>query len=117
MLDFKDYKIEKDKESPFTTIILNFNDNELSEESIEYINQRVHEYEIYLEYDCRGEFNIGYNKNVIIQLILTYPDRKVPLDKKELKNFVMRHVMDFTEYYYKISNLDNLYQDNVAENI
>ena len=117
MLDFKDYKIEKDKESPFTTIILNFNDNELSEESIEYIIQKVNEYEIYLEYDCKGEFIVEFKKIAIIQIILTYPNRKVPLDKKELKNFVMRHVMDFTEYYYKISYLDNLYQDNVVENI
>ena len=117
MLDFIDFKIEKTKESPFTTIMLNFTDDELSEEAIEYIYQKINEYEIYLEYDCKSEFNIEYKKNVIIQLILTYPNRKIPLDEKELKNFVMRHVMDFTEYYYKISYLDKLYQDDVAEHI
>ena len=117
MLDFKDFKIEKTKESPFTTIILNFTDDELSEEAIRYVSQKIEEYKIYLEYDCKGEFNIEYKKNALIQLILTYPDRKIPLDKKDLKNYVMRHVMDFTEYYYKISYLDNSYQDDVAEHI
>ena len=116
MLDFKDYKIER-PESPFTTIIFNFIDDELSEESLEYINQEVNKYEIYLEYDCKSEFNIEFKKKILIQMILTYPNRKVPLDKKELENFVMRRVMDFTEYYFKINYLDNSYQDDVAEHI
>ena len=49
-------------------------------------------------------------------MIITYPNRKIPENKKELENFVMRRVMDFTEYYH-ISNLDNLNQDNIAEHI
>lgn len=115
MLDFKEFKIESKKDSPYTSIKFSFTDEELSEESLEHMVQKLNEYEIYLEYDCKGEFLVKYKKKAIIEMIITFPSRKVPDDKKELLKFVNKHVMDFDEYYYKISNFKNLPEDDLVE--
>lgn len=114
MLKFKDFKILNNENPSLTTIKFRFIDNELSEESFEYMNEMLKEYEVYLEYDCKGEFNIEYKKETIIEMIITSPNRKVPDDKKELEEFINRHVMDFDEYYYKINNFNDLVKDNMA---
>jgi hypothetical protein len=115
MLEFKDFKIESNKNSISTSIKFNFIDDELSEESIECIAGKLNDYEIYLEYDCKTEFQVKYKKSAIIEMIITFPSRKVPEDKKELERFVNRHVMDFNEYYYKIKNFKNLFEDDLVE--
>lgn len=115
MLEFKDYKLKSEKDSPFVSIKFNFVDEDLSEEVVEFICEKLKEYEIYLEYDCKGEFIVNFKKKVNIEMIITLPSRKVPEDKKELEKFVNRHVMDFDEYYYKINNFDNLTENNVFE--
>jgi hypothetical protein len=115
MLEFKSFKVEHDKNSPLTTIKFSFTDKELSEEAIECIAEKLNEYEIYLEYDCKGDFFIKYKKKAIIEMIITFPSRKVPEDKKELEIFVNKHVMDFDEYYYKINNFNLLYEDDLVE--
>ena len=115
MLEFKDFKILNNEDPSLTSIKFRFIDDELSEESIEHMVEKLKEYEMYLEYDCKGEFNIEFKKEVIIEMIITSPNRKVPDDKKELEEFVNRHVMDFDEYYYKINNFENLFEDNLVE--
>lgn len=115
MLEFKGFKVEQEKNSPLTSIKFNFIDEELSEETIEDVAETLKEYEIYLEYDCKGDFSIKYKKKAIIEMIITFPSRKVPEEKKELETFVNRHVMDFDEYYYKINNFGNSFEDNLAE--
>jgi hypothetical protein len=115
MLEFKDFKIEDKKNSTSTSIKFNFIDDALREEFIEYISEKLNEYEIYLEYDCKYECRVTYKKTAIIEMIITFPSRKVPEYKKELKNFVNRHVMDFDEYYFKISNFENLFEDDLVE--
>ncbi|HML04511.1 MAG TPA: hypothetical protein VK426_01940 [Methanobacterium sp.] len=115
MLEFKNFKLENKNNPLLTTIKFNFIDNELNEESMEYIASKLNEYETYLEYDCNSEFLIKYKKKAIIEMILTFPSRKVPEDKKELEIFVNKHVMDFDEYYYKINNFENLFEDNLVE--
>jgi len=115
MLEFKNFKLDNKKNSSFTSIKFNFIDKELDEESIEYIDSKINEYETYLEYDCKSEFLIKYKKNAIIEIILTFPSRKVPVDKKELEKFVNKHVMDFDEYYYKINHFEDLVEDSLVE--
>jgi hypothetical protein len=105
MLEFKDFKMDSKKNSSDISIKFSFIDNELGKENTEYIFQKLNEYEVYLEYDCKGDFQI--TKNAIIEMIITFPGRKVPNDKKELEKFVNKYVMDFNEYYHKISSLEN----------
>ena len=114
MLEFKDFKLLNNENPSLTSIKFRFIDNELSEESFEYADEKLKEYEKYLEYDCRVEFNIEYKKEVIIEMIITSPNRKVPDDKKELEEFVNMHVMDFDEYYWKINNSDDLVKDDMV---
>ena len=113
MLEFEEFKILDKDGKRIIPIKFCFTDNELNEESIEYIYEKLNEYQTYLEYDCKGEFNIENKKEVIIEMIITFPSRKVPEDKKELEEFVNRHVMDFSEYYYKINNLDSFINDDL----
>ncbi len=108
MLEFKESRILDKNTLPFTSIKFSFIDEELSEESIEDMYEKINEYEMYLEYDCKGEFNIIYKKEAIIEMIITFPSRKVPENKRDLEEFVNRYVMDFSEYYYKINNFDEL---------
>jgi hypothetical protein len=115
MLEFKEFKEEGKKNSKSVSIKFSFQDEELDEESIEYIAEKLNEYEIYLEYDCKGEFQVKYKKKAIIEMIITFPGRKVPEDKKELEKFLNRHVLDFSEYYSKISNFDSLFEDDLAQ--
>ena len=114
MLEFKDFKILNNEDPSLTSIKFRFIDNELSEESFEYMYEKLKEYEMYLEYDCKGEFNIECKKEVVIEMIITSPSRKVPEDKKGFEEFVNRHITDLDEYYYKINNFDNLINDNMA---
>ncbi len=114
MLEFKKSKILDESDSSFTSIKFCFIDNELSEESIEYMYEKLNEYEMYLEYDCKGEFNIECKKETIIEMIITFPTRKVPENKKELEEFINRYIMDFSEYYYKINNFDDLVNGNLT---
>ncbi|WP_414469099.1 hypothetical protein [Methanobacterium sp. ACI-7] len=114
MLDFKEFKIETNKNSSSIPVRFIFIDNEIDEESIEYIEEKIKEYEIYLEYDSKGEFNFEYNKKFSIEMIITFPTRKVPEDKKGLQNFVNRYVMDFSEYYHRINKLDNICDTNMS---
>lgn len=116
MLEFKDFKIESRNLSDMA-IKFSFIDNELSEECIEYIAQKLNEYEVYLEYDCKGDFQVKYQKKAIIEMIITFPCRKVPDDKKELEKFVNKHIMDFDEYYHKISSLENLFEENLLNTL
>ena len=113
MLEFKEFKILESGSNLITPIKFRFTDNELKEESLECMYEKLNEYEMYLEYDCKGEFNIENKKEIIIEMIITFPSRKVPEDKKELEEFINRHIMDFSEYYYKINNLENLINDNL----
>ncbi|MGB9937288.1 MAG: hypothetical protein ACPK7O_06165 [Methanobacterium sp.] len=113
MLEFKDYKIETKKDLLSVPIKFIFVDDELTEESIENVKDKIKEYEIYLEYDCKGEFKFEYKKKFTIEMIIMFPGRKVPEDKKELQNFVNRYVMDFTEYYHKIDLFDNVADGNL----
>ncbi len=115
MLEFKNFKVEN-KENSSTCIKFNFIDKDLSEECLEKIIPKLKEYEIYLEYDCKGDFNVKYKKKAIIEMCITFPSRKVPEDKKDLERFINKHVMDFDEYYYKINNFDNLFEEDVSEN-
>jgi hypothetical protein len=115
MLEFKDFKIESKKNSTSTFINFNFIDDELGEEFMEYIFEKLNEYEIYLEYDCKCEFQVIYKKTAFIEMIITFPSRKVPEDKKELEKFVNRHVVDFGEYYYKINNFEDYFEDDLVE--
>lgn len=117
MLEFKGFKLLDKKDSTTTSIKFSFKDGELSEESIEYIYEKLKEYEKYLEYDCKGKFNIKYKKEVTIEMIITSPSRKVPDDKKELENFINKHVMDFNEYYYKIRNFESSINSNLTARI
>ena len=117
MLEFKEFKIVNSGSNAITPIKFSFTDNELNEESMEYIYEKLNEYEMYLEYDCKGEFNIETKKEIIIEMIITFPSRKIPEDKKELEKFINRYVMDFSEYYYKINNLDGLVNDDLIEPI
>lgn len=114
MLEFKDFKILDGTDPSLTSIKFNFMDNELTEESIEYVYEKLNEYEIYLEYDCKGEFNIEYEKEAIIEMTITSPSRKVPENKKELEEFINRYVMDFSEYYSKINNFDSLVNNDLT---
>lgn len=105
MLEFKKFKVE-DKDN-LKRVMLNFTDDELSQETLEEMSPKFNEYEIYLEYDYKGEFILKYKKKALIEIILTLPARKVPENKKELEEFINRHVMDFSEYYKKINALKN----------
>lgn len=113
MLEFKNFQILDKNDSSLTSIKFGFIDDELDEKSIEYIDKKLKEYEMYLEYDCKGKFIIECKKKVIIEMIITFPCRKVPENKKELEEFINRHVMDFNEYYYKINNFDSLINDDL----
>jgi len=113
MLEFKNFKILEGDDLSLTSIKFSFIDNELSEESIENVYEKLNEYEIYLEYDCKGEFNIESKKEIIISMIITFPSRKVPENNRELDEFVNRYVMDFSEYYNKINNLENLINNDL----
>ncbi|MBI5681324.1 MAG: hypothetical protein HZC47_10550 [Methanobacterium sp.] len=117
MLEFKGFKLLDKKDSNITPIKFSFKDKELDEESIEYIYEKLKEYETYLEYDCKGEFHIKYKKEAIIEMIITSPSRKVPDDKKELEKFINKHVMDFDEYYYKIRSFESSIDTNLAASI
>ncbi len=113
MLEFKEFKILDSGNNLITPIKFSFTDKKLNEESIEYIYEKLNEYEMYLEYDCKGEFNIENKKENVIEMIITFPSRKVPGDKKELEEFINRYVMDFSEYYYKINNLNMVINDDL----
>lgn len=117
MLEFKGFKQDKNKGSAFTSIKFNFLDDELGEESVESLGGKLKEYQMYLEYDSKCEFKIKYKKKMIMEMILSSPKRKVPEDKKELQNFITRHVMDFKEFYGKINLLNNLPEDDVIERV
>ena len=114
MLEFKDFKIVDNEDLSLTSIKFRFIDDRLSEESLEYMEEMLKGYEIYLEYDCKGEFNIEFKKEVIIEMIITSPNRKVPDNKKELEEFVNMHVMDFDEYYYKVNDFNGLVNKNIV---
>ena len=114
MLEFKNFKILEGNDLSLTSVKFSFIDNELNEGSLEYIYEKLNEYEIYLEYDCKGEFNIEFKKEIIVEMVITFPNRKVPENKKELDEFANRYVMDFSEYYYKINNLENLVNNDLA---
>ena len=115
MLEFKEFKILENGGKLITPIKFSFTDNELNEESIEYLHEKLNEYQTYLEYDCKGEFNIEHKKEIIIEMVIIFPSRKVTKNKKELEEFINRYVMDFSEYYSKINNLDNLINDDLIE--
>lgn len=113
MLEFKNFKILDKSDKSLTSIKFSFIDDDLTEESLEYIYEKLNEYETYLEYDCKGEFIIEYKKEAIIEMIITFPSRKVPENKKELEEFINRYVMDFSEYYSKIINFDTAVNNNL----
>lgn len=113
MLEFKDFKILDENDLLSTSIKFRFTDDELSEDSFEYIHEKLKEYELYLEYDCKGVFNIEYEKEVIIEMIITFPSRKIPESKKGLEEFVNKHVVDFSEYYYRVNNFGSLVDDEL----
>jgi hypothetical protein len=115
MLEFKDFKLLNNKDSPVSSIKFKFIDDELTQEMIEYMIEEIKKYEIYLGYDCKGEFNIEFKKIAEIELIITFPSRKVPDEKKELHTFVNRYVMDFSEYYSRITHYRDFENDNIAE--
>ncbi len=117
MLEFKGFKQDKNKGSAYTSIIFNFFDEELGDESIERLTAKLNDYQMYLEYDSKCEFKIKFKKKMIMEMILTSPIRKVPEDKKELQNFITRHIMDFKEFYGKINLMDNVPEDDVVERI
>ena len=79
------------------------------------MNEEIKKYEIYLEYDCRGEFNIKYKKRAKIEMIITFPNRKVPNGRKELDNFINKYVIDFSEYYSKINYHKYFKNNNLVE--
>jgi hypothetical protein len=113
MLEFKEFKILDEGNKLVTPIKFSFTDSELNEECIEFIYEKLNEYEMYLEYDCKGEFNIETKKEIIIEMIITFPSRKVPENKKELEEFINRYVMDFSEYYYKINTINSVINDDL----
>jgi hypothetical protein len=113
MLEFEEFKILDNGSKLITPIKFSFIDKELDEESMEYIYEKLNEYEIYLEYDCKCEFNIEHKKETIIEMIITFPSRKVPENKKGLEEYINRHIMDFNEYYFKINNFNRLSNDNL----
>ncbi len=113
MLEFEEFKILDSGSNLITPIKFSFIDNELDEEYFEYIYEKLNEYEMYLEYDCKGEFNIEHKKETIIEMIIIFPSRKVPENKKELEEFINRYIMDFSEYYYKINNFNSLINDDL----
>ncbi len=119
MLEYKDFKIIDNDNSSLTSIKFTFIDTELTEDTIKDIVKELKEYEIYLEYDCKGEFRAEYKKTAFIEMIITSPSRKVPdeKDKKELEKFINKHVMDFSEYYSRINHSKSLNNDNLAASI
>lgn len=118
MLEFTGFKVENRENPKFTSIKFDFTDSNIVEVTIEDLSEKLHEYEMYLEYDTRCEFSLEYKKNrFILEMIITLPSRKVPEEKKELEDLVAMHVMDFNEYYHKISNLNNLHEDDLVEHI
>lgn len=113
MLEFEKFKILDEGSKLLTPIKFCFVDVELDEEYIEYIHEKLKEYEVYLEYDCNGEFDIEYKKKAIIEMVIIFPSRKVPENEKELEEFINKYVMDFSEYYSKLNNLNGLINDDM----
>lgn len=114
MLEFKDFKILTN-DSPISSIRFKFRDDELKEESIGHVNEEIKKYHIYLGYDSQGEFSIKYKKRAEIEIIVTFPQRKVPQEKKKLENFINKFVMDFSEYYSKINYLEDFEKNDLIE--
>ena len=112
MLEFKDFKIIN-KDPYFSSIKFRFRDDELREDIIDYMDEEINKYQIYLGYDSKGEFNIEFDKKAKIEIIVTFPSRKVPSGKKELELFINKFVMDFNEYYSKINFLKDFENDLV----
>ena len=119
MLEHTDYKIINNENPYLTSIKFTFIDAELTEEAIEDLVKELKEYEIYLEYDSRGEFKVEYKKVASIEMIITSPSRKVPDEKnrKEIEEFINKHVVDFNEFYSRINHSKNLNNNNLAASI
>lgn len=118
MLEYKDFEIIDNDNSSLTSIKFIFMDSELTEYELEDIVKELKEYEMYLEYDSKGEFRAEYKKTVSIEMIITLPSRKVPEeDKKELEKFINKHIMDFNEYYSRINLSKTLNEDDLAASI
>lgn len=118
MLEYKDFEIIDNDNSSLTSIKFIFMDSELTEDALEDIVKELKEYEMYLEYDSKGEFRAEYKKTVSIEMIITLPSRKVPeKDKKELEKFINKHIMDFNEYYSRINLSKTLNEDDLAASI
>lgn len=115
MLEFEDFKILKNNDPKVSLIKFKFRDDELGEEILEYMGEEIKKYEMYLGYDCKGEFNITFKKRAIIKMIVAFPSRKVPPEKKELEHFINKYVMDFTEYYSRIDYYNDYGDDNLVE--
>jgi len=115
MLEFENFKILKGKDPNFALIRFKFKDDELSEEMVEYIDEEIKNYDIYLGYDCKGDFEVKYKKVARIEMTVKFPSRKVPQEKKELESFINKHVMDFREYYSRIDYYKDFEDDNLVE--
>ncbi len=115
MLEFEGFKVLNNEDPNIYLIRFKFKDDELEEEMLEYIDEEIKKYHIYLGYDCKGEFNVKFKKRARIEMIVTLPSRKVPHEKKELELFINKYVMDFSEYYSRIAYYNDFEDDGLVE--
>ena len=101
MLKFLDIKMNEIKPT-LTEVLIKFNDNNISKEKYEFLNDRLEDLKLYMndEYTVkiRTKFD-AYTEWLLIEVIILTPDHLMPKDFETALKIFMDHLNTIQNFY------------------
>ena len=102
ILEFIEFEM-LDRRKPFASdILLKFEDNEVNKIQCDFIEDRLDNYNLYIERDYSMTYNAQYDESdeiLALRIIISIPDRFIPQDQEEFTQLCMGLIEGFQKFY------------------
>ena len=118
MLDFINFEI-LDKTKPFATdVLIQFKENRVNTEKYIFIQERLDNYNLYMDTKYSMSYETQYNEPegiLLMGIIITIPDRFVPQDEDKYNRLIAEFIKGFQQFHERtIQFLKNKQEKVVA---
>ena len=120
ILEFIEFEM-LDRTKPFASdILLKFEDNEVNKIQCDFIEDRLDNYNLYIERDYSMTYDAQYDESdeiLALWIIISIPDRLIPQEQEELTQLCMGLIEGFQKFYERsIQFLNNKQRNGLTVN-
>ena len=120
ILEFIEFEM-LDRTKPFASdILLKFEDNEVNKVQFDFIEDRLDNYNLYIDREYSMTYDAQYDESdeiLALWIIISIPDRFIPQEQEELTQLSMGLIEGFQKFYeLSIQFINNKKRDGLTLN-